>query len=385
MAHRTTAIVLGGGGARGAYEAGVVAGIADVLAGGEFAKPLFDVFCGTSVGAINAAYLAATAHRADHGTTGLISHWRELRLERHLRLDVRALLGQRLPSPHGASGRSFLNPSALEELIGQGTPWASLRRNVESGFIRGLVVAALDIASGRTTVFTDLQPKLDYPASRDPRRHHEAVHIGADHVLASAAIPLIFPPRRIGEGHFADGGLRFNTPLAPALRLGAERIVVIPLLTEKPAAPAARRIGPLFLMGKLLNALLLDPIGYDLQVLARFNRLVKLLEQTLTADEQTRVDEAMRAERGAPYRAVDTLVFRPSEDLGHLARERAEELGGSRTAWAVKQMARMEDVWEADLLSFVLFDGEHAGRLIELGRRDVRLRAGEVREFFRDT
>ena len=384
--HPLTAIVLGGGGARGAYEAGVVSGIAQVI-GRSHDGPLFDILCGTSVGAINAAYLAACADEPDHAIAGLEAHWRGLDLRRHLKLDLSGLAGFRnLINKKTPEGRSILAIGALEELVGEGTPWPRLRANVASGRIQALVIAALDIASGKTTVFTDLAPGVEYPGSRDPRRTAEATHITADHVLASAAIPLVFPPRRIGDRFYADGGIRFNTPLAPALRLGAERIVVIPLLAEVPAdPPPSRRIGPLFLMGKLLNALLLDPISYDLQVLQRFNKLVSLLDETLTTEERGRIDAAMRDERGIPYRAVQTLVFRPSKDIGHMARERAMELGKGATERAVRRLATMEDVWEADLLSFVLFDGEHAGRLIDLGRSDVLARADEVRAFFRDT
>lgn len=384
--HPLTAIVLGGGGARGAYEAGVVSGIAQVI-GKSHDGPLFDILCGTSVGAINAAYLAACADEHDHAIAGLEAHWRGLELRRHLKLDLTGIAGFRnLISKKAPEGRSILAIGALEELVGDGTPWPRLRANLASGRIRALVVAALDIASGKTKVFTDLAPGVEYPASRDPRRSHEDTDISADHVLASAAIPLVFPARRIGDRFYADGGIRFNTPLAPALRLGAERIIVIPLLAETPAEPPpSRRIGPLFLMGKLLNALLLDPISYDLQVLQRFNNLVSLLDVSLTGDERARIDAAMTKDRGTPYRAVQTLVFRPSKDIGHMARERALELDSGVTERVVRRLATMEDVWEADLLSFVLFDGEHAGRLIDLGRNDVLARADEVRAFFQGT
>lgn len=384
MVH-STGIVLGGGGARGAYEAGVVAGIAEVMRG-RHSGPLFDVICGTSVGAINAAYLAACSDHPDHDVDGLVAHWAALDLKRHLSVDVMGLLGVRgfLNRRKTAPGRSLLAIGALQDLVGDGTPWDRLRANISEGRIRGLIVTALEIESGRTTVFTDLPPGVVYPSSLDPRRVAVQAEITADHVLASAAIPLIFPPRRVQGRYYVDGGLRFNTPLAPALRLGAQRIVVIPLLTEHPSQPRERTsLGAIFLLGKLLDALLLDPISYDLHVLERFNRLLDTLDESLTEQEMGRVQATVSENRGAPYRRVDTLVFRPTHDLGALARERARALGGKGiTEHVVSRIAAMEDYWEADLLSFILFDGVHAKHLVDLGRADVVARADEVRKFF---
>lgn len=379
----STGIVLGGGGARGAYEAGVLAGIVDVL-GSDCPCALFDVICGTSVGAINAAWLAAHADASGHEVSGLVHKWTSLSLDRHLRPDLQGWFG-RTRARH--LGRGLLDPRELEALVEDGVPWDRLHRNVRAGTIRALVVTALHVASGRTTIFTHLAPGETYPASRDPRRVHVAQQVTADHVLASAAVPLLFPSRRIGSSYYADGGLRFNTPIAPALRMGVDKLVVIPLLQDFQEHPP--ELGPeeapslVFLAGKLLDALLLDPIRYDLAVLQRFNRLVSVLHDTLSEAELARVNEAMLAERGATYRQVETLVFRPSADIGAMARRKGEAL--ERRGWRGKIVSRLTRIGgqvDADLLSFVLFDGEHAADLIELGRSDVHDRAAEVRSFF---
>lgn len=379
----STGIVLGGGGARGAYEAGVLAGIVDVL-GPDCPQTLFDVICGTSVGAINAAWLAAHADAQGHEVDGLVAKWTSLSLNRHLRPDVLGWLGR---ARRDHLGRGFLDPQELESIVEEGVPWDRLHQNVSGGLIRALVVTALHVASGRTTIFTHLAPGESYPASRDPRRVHVAEPVTADHVLASAAVPLLFPSRRIGDAFYADGGLRFNTPIAPALRMGVDKLVVIPLLQDH--AEPRTQLGPeeppslIFLAGKLLDALLLDPIRYDLDVLRRFNRLVNVLDDSLSDAERERFDQAMAAERGAPYRKVETLVFRPSADIGAMARAKGEAL--ERRGWRgrlVSRMTRIGGQVDADLLSFVLFDGDHASDLIELGRSDVRNRADEVRAFF---
>ena len=387
-----TGIVLGGGGARGAYEAGVIAGIIDVLADSDLAndRSLFDVICGTSVGAINAAWIAANADRADHDTEGLVRYWQTLELGQHLRIDAMGLLfGVHDPfsSQKKRLGRAVLEARALERLVEKGVPWDRLRHNLEKGRLRALVVTALHVATGTTTLFTDLAAGVEYPASKDRRRRAIPARITADHVLASAAIPFIFPSRRIGTGYYADGGIRFNTPMAPALRLGVDRLVVIPLLAEPEprARPEEDYPGPIFLAGKVLDALLLDPIGYDLQVLERFNRLLEQLDSFLTPEQRLQLDGTIEDTRGAPYRRVQTLVFRPSQDLGRLAREHAQNL--RREGLRGRIVAGLADLggsFDADLLSFLLFDSAYSNQLVDLGRQDVHARADEVRTFFDD-
>lgn len=395
-------IVLSGGGARGAYEAGVVAGIMEVL---RPRRAPFDVLCGTSVGALNATYLASHAHMPDMNAAGLISQWQSLELSRHLRLDMRGLLGvqrhfsERKPLKAIApadmpryAGRSMLDAGALEAVVQNAVAWSHLHHNVQSGRVRALIIAALQIATGTTTLFAELAPGVEYRAGRDMRRTPVREAIGPDHVLASAAIPLMFPARRVGSEYYCDGGVRFNTPIASAIRAGARRLVVVSLLTAAPVdvldVPIEERLdayrSPVFLIGKVLNALLLDPLDYDLQVLRRFNRLLEVLESTLTSDELGRVQAVMEEERGLGYRCIETLTFRPSVDIGQLARERSQQLKASRfSSWLLARTASLGAIWESDLLSFILFDAEFARQLVQLGRDDTVARAAEIRSFFR--
>lgn len=395
-----TALVLSGGGARGAYEAGVVAGIVEVL--GPRSRAPFEVFSGTSVGAINAAYLAAHADRADMGVEGLLGHWRGLSVGEHLSLDpVRFLtagrLRERVAELRGHDreryGRSLLDPKALEELVERSVPYERLHRNVRDGVVRALVVAALEISTSRTTMFAELSPDAAFKRSADPRRLARPTEIEARHVLASAAIPLLFPARRIGRHFYCDGGLRFNTPIAPAIRTGAERLVVISLLYPKASLPPpdspeaeaneAAYPSPIFLLGKVLNALLLDPVRYDLQVLERLNRLLGALEDTLDPAELERVHQVIATARGQAYRRLQTLVFKPSVDIGALAHRYAvASRGGGVAGFVVHRLAQLGQDIEADLLSFILFDRDFAGALIDLGRHDALRRADEIRAFF---
>ena len=384
-----TAVVLSGGGARGAYEAGVIAGIVEILQDQGHERAPFSIFTGTSVGAINATWLAAHADRPDMNVGGLLERWRNLEIREHLRISPMRFFrasrdGERL-------GRSFIDPRALEELVQTQIPFKRLHDNVGEGIVQALVVAALNIASGKTTMFAEVAPAASFVPSRDPRRQGRLTQIECGHVLASAAIPLVFPARRIGSEYYCDGGIRFNTPLAPAIRSGAERLVVVSALhreeAEVDAGERRRRTAaypsPFFILGKVLNALLLDPIDYDLGLMRRFNRLWGVLEETLTTDEMRRVRTVLEETRGVSYRRLDALVFHPSQDIGDITTRHAKRLSAkSLPSILLAASARLRAQLESDLLSFVLFDGDFAKELISLGRHDAHQRADEVTTFF---
>lgn len=387
---------------RGAYEAGVVAGVMEVLRRKPDQPPLFRVMSGTSVGAINAAFLAAAADRGDHAVEDLLGVWRSLRLESHAKLRLLGLMRwprrvaelfrsgpQSIPP-----GTSLLDTRELEKLVERSVDFAKLRDNVREGRVHALLIAALHVVSGRTTVFAEVSPHVRYAPTTSGTRIARVEPIGIDHVLASAAIPLLFPTRKVGERFYCDGGLRFNTPIAPAIRAGADPLLVISVSHRVSDAEAKVReleqvevegmdLGPMFLVGKLLNALLLDPVKHDLQVLERLNGLVEVLEGTLTEEEYQRVQEVLVKSRGAGYRRLQTLVFTPSEDIGVLA---GDYLRGMRRSAELNPVlerflarASVEGMsQEADWASYLLFDGGFAERLIDLGLRDARARADEI-------
>jgi NTE family protein len=398
-----TGVVLSGGGARGAYQVGVVAGITDVLGKTGLEQAPFSVLCGTSVGAINAAYLASHAESRDLAIGGLIDAWTSLRLTDHLRVNLRGMLGIWSAKNLGDDGskssrpiqaRALLDSVPLTDLVKNQVSFDQLHRNVDEGLVHALVITALEISTGRTTMFAEASPYVSFPPSNDPRRNVRRERIGLEHILASAALPLVFPPRRIDGEEYCDGGVRFNTPIAPAIRAGADRLVVISLLSEEPQGESqpisievreASYKNPIFLLGKVLNALLLDPTHYDLQVLERFNNMIEMLNKVLTPDQLAAFHAVVLKERNMAYRKLRTLVFRPSRDIGEIALEYARGIHpeglGSRL---LHRLAHQHAVWQSDLISFLCFDGPFAGQLIELGRRDAQARATEIREFFLD-
>jgi NTE family protein len=396
-----TALVLSGGGMRGAYEVGIVSGIAEVMDTEPGSQALFDIFAGTSVGAINAAYFAANADSHDHRVERLADTWQSLRLDDHARVRPLGLA----PFPEAFKrwtkstvlGKSLLDTRAVEVMVRRTIDWERMHRNVDAGIVRAVMVAALHVVSGRTTVFTEGAPGVRIENTRDERRVSAFERITADHVLASAAIPLLFPTRKLGDHYYCDGGLRFNTPIAPAIRAGAERLVVVSVrharsLREVAAVEEAdnaemQNLSPVFLVGKLLNALLLDPVQYDLQVLDRVNQMMEVLEETLSPEDLERFHLVWVRHRGMSYRRIKTLTFTPSRDLGRLA---AEYIRSSLKLKSLKPIARYllerasrdSPEAEADWASYMLFDGGFAHELIEIGRADARARADEIREFF---
>jgi NTE family protein len=388
---------------RGAYEVGVVAGIAEVLEDTEHRLPLFDVFAGTSVGAINASYLASNSDEPDHGVARLAATWQSLRLPDHARVRAFGLWSsafkrrlERVTTGVGL-GNSLLDTRAIEVVIRRAIDWDKLHRNIASGRVHALVIAALQVVTGRTTIFAEHAPGVSVQPARDERRMTSVERITAEHVLASASIPLLFPARRVGKHYYCDGGLRFNTPIAPAIRAGAEKLVVVSVrhartpteIDDEEDADTGQggHLSPMFLVGKLLNALLLDPVAYDLQMMQRLNEMMEVLEEALPAEQLERVQRVFIQHRGAPYRRLETLVFTPSRDLGRLAgdyiRTRLDASDLSSVArYLIERAARDKLHPEADWASYLLFDGGFAKELIEVGRRDAHDKAEAIRAFF---
>jgi NTE family protein len=396
------ALVLSGGGARGAYEAGVLKYIREDLAGDLGGQVHFDILCGTSVGGIHTCFIAGTADIPAAQGRLLAERWESLILEEVVHFGVKEFM--KAPATLLGSGRieevekgqkrlgGIVNTMMLERIVRRLIPWQRVSRNCEMGGFESLSITATDIGSGKSVVFVESSRPLP-PWSQDPFVRVQAVKMVAEHAIASAAIPILFPAIAIGERFFCDGGLRQNTPLSPALRLGAEKVLVVGLRHKPSPAEQPEETMPFpgaaFLAGKILNAFLLDHIDYDLDRLRRFNALIAAAKAAGDEDHKRRLDEVVERARGAPYRVVGEYMVRPSIDLGAIAGEvaragRFKGQGGGTGIRLLRRLASARGSSEADLLSYILFDGQYAAELVRIGYEDARARHHELASFLCD-
>ncbi len=392
---RRIAMILSGGGARGAYEVGVLWYIFDDLSRLRGAPPKIDILCGTSVGAINACYLAAHLTDPVLGLRRLVELWSDLQLTRVLGFGLRQVVGlPRLLLGGAPEGQGIFDVRPMADLVQREISWRAVTRCLRRRQLRALTVSTTEVSTGRTVVFMQTSPDSVIPATAPPRTLYRADRIGPPHALASAAIPLLFPPVRIDDELYLDGGLRQNTPIAPALRLGATHIFAIGgsrqvqgVNTRESVHAELRAPGMAFLLGKILNAFLLDHIDIDIELLTRLNNVIADGEGTYGDDFIDRMSSEARKRGDPTYRYVHCLALRPSEDVGRLASEHVRRGRFRGDPIVTKRLLTLLDVGsgtDADLASYLMFDGTFCRQLIEMGRADAHARRDELLEFFEE-
>ena len=372
---KKTALVLPGGGARGAFQVGVLKAIAELVPRGTI-NP-FGIISGTSAGAINSVVLAAKARRFRVAIAELERVWGRFRCHHVYRTDNVAMLRSSLQwlGAFITGGtlvrmpKSLLDNSPLRAMLSRNVRFPRIDHGIEQGWLDAVSVTAAGYSSARSTSF--FEAAGNHTEWSRTRRAGVRSRLNLDHLMASIAVPMIFPPVRIGNEYFGDGAMRQATPLSPAVHLGADRILVIGVRNEiadgsgEPETPAAY---PSFaeIAGYTLDTLFMDGLYSDLERLSRINQLI----DSVPADH--------RGPRLSRMRPIDTMVIVPSEDLRQLAHRHREALPVAlRTLlWGISGRGR----GEGRLLSYLMFEQAYTRELIDLGYRD----AMRVREQLQD-
>lgn len=370
-----TGLVLTGGGARAAYQVGFLRCLARRLPDANI-----PIITGVSAGAINAAFLAAHPGTFRESVGELSDLWSGLEVGDIFRTDAWSLFGsvlrwgRRLLS--GGAGvrdgvRSLVDPKPLRRLLRDHLAddeghIPGIAHNLERGSLRAVALTALDYNTGQTLTWVEGR---EIPMWERPHRRSTRTRLSVEHVMASAALPLVFPAVRIGNHWFGDGGIRHSFPLAPALHLGASQVIAISARYARSAEEAERPVvygypPPAQIVGQLLNAVFLDALDQDVLRTERFNSLL----QHLSPEER----QGMRP--------VEVVVLRPSQDLGRMAAE--YEIDLPKVFRFLTRGLGTKKTESPDVLSLLMFHPEYLRRMMDLGEADAEDRIDELLPLF---
>ena len=364
-------LVLTGGGARAAYQVGVLKAVRDIL--GKPARNPFPILCGTSAGAINAATLATYADDFSRAVGNLLEFWEHMRCEHIYRTDsfhilrsgARWLGAMMLLSRHNPV--SLLDNAPLRELLEKNLPMERIQRHLDAGHLYAVCVTASGYTSGQSVSF--FQGGTGLEGWERTQRIGAAVTLKADYLLASAALPFIFPAVKVHREYFGDGSMRQIAPVSPALHLGADRVLIVG--TGRQSAEQARARSNVYpslaqIAGHALNSIFLDSLMVDIERLERINRTLRLVPP-----------EALD---GSALRPVKVLFITPSQPLERIAARFLHEL--PRTVRFVLRPTGALNRSGSNLASYLLFEESFCRALIDLGYQDTVGREAEVRDFF---
>lgn len=384
----TTGLILSGGGARAAYQVGVLAAIARMRrqAGAAQGNP-FPVISGTSAGAINAAFLACNADDFDRAMTELEQVWAEFQVEQVYRSDVLGMIrsGARwmtllsmgwLITQKRLRPKSLLNNDPLSHLLQERIQLTRLPGLLEDGHLQALAITASSYSTGEHVTFYDSRRTVA-PWVRNQRlaQHGRLSH---DHLLASAAIPFIFPAMRLdgpqGSAYFGDGSMRQTAPISPAIHLGADKILVIgagrmmeprQVATQEPSYPSLAHIA-----GHALSSIFLDSLAVDVERMQRINQTLQLIPPEKRQNTHLRPVDLLLI---APSERLDVIAARHADALPHTVKSLLRTLGASPSAFQGQGHA---------LVSYLLFEAAYTRELMALGEADALRQKDDIHRFF---
>jgi NTE family protein len=371
------ALVLSGGGARAAYQVGVLR-----LLAREFPSVVPDILTGVSAGGINAAFLAARQAPFAVKVEQLAEMWAAITIDQVFRVDLRDLAsrtlrwGGRLMSGGQSPlppAKSLVDTAPLREMLervleAEGGLVCGIPKSLEDGWLSAIALTASSYTTGQSITWVQTREDLAIPTWERPQRKSEQCAMRVEHVMASAALPFFFPAIPVDGAWYGDGGIRLTAPLSPAIHLGATRILAVTTRYSLSRSEADRpQIAdyppPAQVAGVLFNAIFLDQFDGDALHLRQLN---ELLEGRPESERQG-------------LRPIELLVMRPSEDLGRLANAYEAEL--PRAFRFLTRGLGTRETRSNDMLSLVMFQKDYVQRLIEMGEADAEARLPEMRHF----
>ena len=367
-------LVLTGGGARAAYQVGVLKAVRELLPREE--KNPFPILCGTSAGAINAATLAVFADDFNAAVDRLLDVWEHFHVHHVYRSDPLGIarVGARwlaaLTLLSRTSPTSLLDNTPLAEMLARRLDFGRVQENIDNGCLYAISITCSGYSSGQSVSFYQGGP--DTEAWERTQRVGAAMPIRAEHLMASAALPFIFPAVKINREYFGDGSMRQIAPISPALHLGADRVLVVSTARQDSNAEPPRVRGNLYpsvaqIAGHALNSIFLDSLNADIELVQRINRTISLIPP-----------EKVR-EAGLPLRQIKVLVISPSQPIERMVVRHVHEL-----PWTVRFLLRGIGAMNrngSNLASYLLFEAGYCKALIDLGYQDTMARRTELLEF----
>lgn len=366
-------LVLTGGGARAAYQVGVLRAIAEMLP--PHARSPFPVVCGTSAGAINAAGIAMSAINFSLGVKQLEAVWGNIHTDQVYRSDFIGVVQNTMRCMSSVVSRkmvvkpvSLLDNLPLKRLLACHLPFRGIRRSIHAGALHALGVTAWGYASGQSVTFYQGNPSV-VPWKR-AQRIGVPVRLGTQHLIASTSIPFIFPATRVNREYFGDGSMRQLAPLSPALHLGAERVLVIGVNEQQELDRERVKVTsypPMAqIAGHVMNSIFVDSLDVDVERLKRINQTLDLVP-------------LIHKENTPSLRPVTAMVISPSEKIGEFAQVHANSLPRTMR-YLFRAIGAMGPNGSA-MLSYVLFEAPFCQALIDMGYQDTMRQQAEILAF----